>query len=349
MRALASRGAALPLSLGEIAAGRSPSRRAPPYPSAALGPSVSVFARVQTHVRGMGWRGQSICMVRRAFGTSATSPRRAFFEPLAPLERKLGPVFLRVLRSRGSDLRSGGAVETPLATVAHAAPGGLGAADLNCVLSGYVRDLPDSAATALCRNPEWAKMDGLDVSNPFGVLSGAVFAAAARVSWGERAKWLNAVNWNRVPRLSRVARLRLMAGRIVSTRVSPVSSRLSIRLCMTRRVATPPSEPGGRSHVWAVNSFSRLPARGSVFSGSVAQQIGYRTPLLEGLDAALRSGPWVAATFCGSAATTPGASPSAGGEFVGPDDALMKGDTRHETRRDVWPYVRAAAWFIGRQ
>ena len=43
--------------------------------------------------------------------------------------------------------------------------------------------------------------EGRDVLDPLGVLSGLIFAAVTRASWGECVKCLNSANWSRVARI----------------------------------------------------------------------------------------------------------------------------------------------------
>ena len=143
-RAEASRGAVLPSCMQKIVTGRPPTCTAPPYFFAVLGWSPSELTRAQLYVKNADWWGQSLCLRRRPFDTSASSSRHVFFEPFAPLKRISGPVFRQLLRNRGPVLdvlllgaRSDEAASASLATVVRAFPEGLDAAS---TLPGRVRE-----------------------------------------------------------------------------------------------------------------------------------------------------------------------------------------------------------------
>ena len=74
-----------------------------------------------------------------------------------------------------------------------------------------------------------------------------------------------------------------------------------------------PAEHHGKSRVWAVDSRAQRPAHGGDSPVGVSQQIGYRTPCLTGLGAALNSGLLVAAVDRESVVTV-SVSSSAGEE-----------------------------------
>ena len=84
-------------------------------------------------------------------------------------------------------------------------------------------------------------------------------------------------------------------------------------------------QPNDKSCVWGVNSFAQFPLRGCEFSVAAAQQIRYRMPCLTGLDAALRSGLWIAGVDWESVATARGAFSGDGLEFTRSDGASAKG------------------------
>ena len=58
-----------------------------------------------------------------------------------------------------------------------------------------------------------------------------------------------------------------------------------------------PAQADGSSCAWAANSCAPVPVRAGEFSGSVAQQIGYRTPCLTGLETERRLFKWQFGAF----------------------------------------------------
>ena len=55
-----------------------------------------------------------------------------------------------------------------------------------------------------------------------------------------------------------------------------------------------PTQPDGRTRVWVIDSFVRLPVRGGEFPEDVVQPAGYRMPSVKNLKASLDSGLCVA-------------------------------------------------------
>ena len=70
-----------------------------------------------------------------------------------------------------------GDVDSGVAIVALTLPSGLEASELKPALADYVDDLPDTAVRSLSTDPTWVTAAGLEVVEPFGVLSGMAFAA----------------------------------------------------------------------------------------------------------------------------------------------------------------------------
>ena len=142
---------------------------------------------------------------RRPFDASAAPSLYSFFESLAPLERVLVSVARRLLRNRGAepgvlhpDLRSDDAAAFSLHAVIGATPSGLHAPGLKSASSEFAPGLPDAVATALHLKRLWVEEKGPEVLCPRGVCPGMIFAALSRASRGERSRWLDSANWERL-------------------------------------------------------------------------------------------------------------------------------------------------------
>ena len=153
------------------------------------------------------WRDSEFEIGRAPFGSRYCAVWRALFESSAPVERASAPVYIFLIRSRGSLLRGEFAPNRTDAqamafeTVSSSRKLGVSPTDLESVLRAYVDDIPAPAVPTIAQRDELVGPSGR--LEPLGVIAGMVFAMVTRASYGSHLKWFQSVDWWKVSRMLR--------------------------------------------------------------------------------------------------------------------------------------------------